>query len=110
MKDWTDDLKWFSLEGPDFMDYQDAGPWRCCDLCAEGRTVDELIEDARYWQTDQDGGCLGDIPADDNRAVEFILEWCRTNGVPETLEEPRVEEIDPESGMRVADLKRPRRY
>jgi hypothetical protein len=91
------------------MDYQDEPPWRAFELFSEGRSVEELIESAVYWQIDQDGGSLGSIPADDPKAVEYIIEWCKKRGVPETLEAEEVEEIDPESGMRLADLRRPRR-
>ena len=87
---------WYSIEAPDFMDHQDCGPWRSYDLQAEGRSVDELIESAVYWQIDQDGGSLGDIPADDNRAVEFILNWCKERGVPAELSK------EPESEVREA--------
>lgn len=59
----------------DFKEHQDAGPWRSYDLESEGNSLDELLENAVYWQVDQDGGSLGDTPADDADAVSYIETW-----------------------------------
>ena len=58
-----------------FKDHEDEGQWRSYDLETEGATLEECLENAVYWQTDQDGGSLGDIPADDDRAVAAIEKW-----------------------------------
>jgi hypothetical protein len=70
-------MKLYTLSVPDFMDHADAGPWRSYDLQAEGDTLEELLDSAVYWQTDQDGGSLGDRPADDSHAQVYIEKWFR---------------------------------
>lgn len=59
----------------DFKDHEDSGPWRSYDLEATGSTLDELLNSAVYWQTDQDGESMGDIPADDRIAQRYITIW-----------------------------------
>lgn len=58
----------------DVKDHEDCGRWRSYDLEAEGATLDELLESAVYWQTDQDGGSMGSIGADDDLAVQIITD------------------------------------
>jgi hypothetical protein len=72
----------YSIEAPDFMDHQDEGPWRSYDLQSEGDTLEELLTNAVYWQTDQDGGSLGEVEADDDAAQAYITNWYneRVNG------------------------------
>lgn len=62
----------FTIECNDFKEHRDAGPWRSYDLHTEGSTLEELLNNAVYWQIDQDGGCLGYVSADDSIAVEYI--------------------------------------
>ena len=102
--------RYYAFEQLDFKDHQDAGPWRSYDLCAEGSTIDEMLDSAVYRQTDQDGGSLGEVLADDPEAQKFILSWCKEYGVPAVLPEEGSDAIDPESGMRLAQLKRPRQF
>ena len=40
------------------VDYQDAGPWRSYGLESSGETIEELINNATIYETDQDGGEL----------------------------------------------------
>jgi hypothetical protein len=48
------------------------------DLETEGHTLFELLQNAVYWQVDQDGQNLGDIPADDAFAESLIAkEWLK---------------------------------
>lgn len=61
-----------SIECADFKDHDDSGRWRSYDLETFGDTLDELLDNAIYWQTDQDGGSLGECAADDDAAVEYI--------------------------------------
>lgn len=67
--------KIFNLFEADFKDHQDEPPWRSYDLETEGDTLEELLDNAVYWQTDQDGGSLGEVPADDDEAQEYIIKW-----------------------------------
>ncbi len=60
------------IECADFKDHEDEGRWRSYDLEAEGDTLEQLLAGAIYWQTDQDGGSLGEVEADDDKAVEYI--------------------------------------
>lgn len=62
----------FEISFTDFKDQDDAG--RSYDLYTEGETLEECLERACYFMIDQDGGCLGDCPADDDAAVEYIIE------------------------------------
>lgn len=53
-----------------------SGVFRSYDLETDGATLDECLENAVYWQVDQDGGSLGMIEADDDRAIDLITrEW-----------------------------------
>lgn len=77
----------FTLRVPDFKDHADEGRWRSYDLETEGDTLEELLDNAIYWQTDQDGGEMGDVPADDTSAQKHIAKWyavaackCGNNG------------------------------
>lgn len=47
------------------IDYQDEGPWRSYGVQSEGSTIDELLENAYIYETDQDGGELNCYPIDD---------------------------------------------
>ena len=40
------------------VDFADSGPWRSYALEASGNTLDELMNDAQIFETDQDGGSL----------------------------------------------------
>lgn len=57
-------------------------------LSSEGSSYIELLENATYWWIDQDGESLADGPADDNRAVNFIKEWCEEREIPINVENP----------------------
>lgn len=61
-----------TIECRDFKDHEDGGCWRSYDLETFGHTLEELLENAVYWQTDQDGGSIGEVPADDAKAQEYI--------------------------------------
>jgi hypothetical protein len=56
------------------------------DLEAWGDTLGEALDNAVYWQVDQDGESLGDIRADDDEAVDYITEkylhWCECTNQP----------------------------
>lgn len=59
----------------DFRDHDGPGRWRSYELYTEGSTLDECLSNAVYWLEDQDGGSMGDRPADDNDAVDYITNW-----------------------------------
>lgn len=67
--------KLFNIFIPNFKQHEDQGRWRTYDLEAHGDTLDELIDSAVYWQTDEDGGEMGEVPADDVKAQSFIIDW-----------------------------------
>jgi hypothetical protein len=56
------------------------------EISSEGSTFLELLENATYNWIDQDGGDLGDGPANDTRAVRFITEWCEKRGISLEIE------------------------
>jgi hypothetical protein len=59
-------------------DDSDDGRWCSYDLDTEGNTLDELLDNASYYMTDQDGGEIGFTEADDALAYELIVEhYCR---------------------------------
>jgi hypothetical protein len=58
------------------------------EISSEGSSYIELLENATYWWMDQDGGSLADGPADDDRAQQFIKEWCESRLIPTNVENP----------------------
>jgi hypothetical protein len=58
----------------DCKEHEDSGAWRSYDLETEGETLDECLDNAVYWQVNQDGESLGGIPADDDLAIRLITE------------------------------------
>ena len=52
----------------------DEGVWYSCDLQTMGNTLEELLDNAVYFKIDQDGGEIGDYPADDKLAHDLITE------------------------------------
>lgn len=71
-----------TIECRDFKDHDEGGRWRSYDLETYGHTLEELLSNAVYWQTDQDGGSIGDVPADDPAAQEYIeAEYLKRLGI-----------------------------
>lgn len=64
----------YEISAPDFREYEDEGPWRSLDLYTEGDTLEELLDSACYFMTDQDGGSLGEREADDDKAQAYIAD------------------------------------
>jgi hypothetical protein len=59
----------------DFKDHADEGRWRSYHLFAEGDTLEQLLDSAVYFMTDQDGGEMGEVPADDAKAQAYITKY-----------------------------------
>lgn len=74
-------VKTHTIEVPDFKEHDDAGPWRTYALYTEGETLEECLNNASYFITDQDGGEMGACKADDNEAQEYIEQYFREKGV-----------------------------
>jgi len=66
--------------------------WSSVELSSYGDSLADLLDNAEYSFTDQDGGELGNEPANDRRAIQAIKAWYAKHGTTE-VEPPR--ETDP---------------
>jgi hypothetical protein len=55
-------MKYYIDESDLGVDYQDEGQWRSYGLEASGETLEELLNDAYVYETDQDGGEITSYP------------------------------------------------
>lgn len=62
----------FNIEITAFGEEDDSPMFVSLDLNASGDTEDEVYENAVYYRIDQDGGDLGSVEADDDKAQEYI--------------------------------------
>jgi hypothetical protein len=62
----------YSVELYAVKDESDERGWYSMDLISDGSTLEELLDNAAYIMIDQDGGEVGQRPADDRMAVRLI--------------------------------------
>lgn len=65
----------FHISISGFSEEDDSPMFISLDLEATGDTLDEMLNNASYWQIDQDGGERGHIEADDVRAQDYITDF-----------------------------------
>ena len=66
--------------------------WTTKFIESDGDTLDELLANATYFFIDQDGGDVGQEPADDTTAYNFIRDWYYEHRCPEVED---VRQLDP---------------